>query len=124
MVANDFMYNQLLVFSINSSSLPVLIFEQLGGQDNTVDMKINPSSLLVNSNKSISGPDIYTAKPEGKQIFVARLFSPFNISVSDTRSLSDKYDFMVAISGQTFMGSIEQENLKSQITGAFNKFLV
>lgn len=62
MVASDFRYNQLLVFAINKSSLPDLIFEQLGGQGNT--WKINPMNLLVKSNKT--GPDIYTAKPEGE----------------------------------------------------------
>lgn len=31
---------------------------------------------------------------------------------------------MVAISGETFMGTVEQENLNKQITEAFNKFLV
>lgn len=55
---------------------------------------------------------------------MARLFSPFNISSDPQKKLSDKYDFMVAISGETFMGTVEQENLNKQITEAFNKFLV
>lgn len=45
-----------------------------------------------------ASPDVFT-KQIDDDTYIVRVFSPYNISKSDSRSLNVKYDYMVAISG-------------------------
>lgn len=58
------------------------------------------------------GPNIYEQRLSDPKLYIARVFSPFNISRNQEGSISSKYDFMVAISGPSFMNDAQQEILR------------
>lgn len=53
------------------------------------------------------GPNIYEQRLSEPKLYIARVFSPFNISRSQQGSIASKYDFMVAISGPSFMNEAQ-----------------
>ena len=68
-------------------------------------------------------PDVFEEIPAGTNTYVARVFSPYNISRTDPLPLNQKYDFMVAITGSSEMNTLQKRQLQDRIAKEFNEFL-